>query len=237
MARANDEDSPPVTTAPRAPLPLLYEDEWFIGVDKPSGLAVHPGACPDPITAMSLVRDALGQWVFPVHRLDRATSGVLLFAKSSESARALHEMFEDGRVDKTYLALVRGVAKDEGVVDHPIPRREGGPRVEAVTTYRRLWRGEHVSLVEAHPRSGRFHQVRRHLKHLSHPLIGDANYGKGALNRQYRELFGLSRLALHARALALTHPMTGEKLVLTADLPADLLEPFRRLGIRVEGLI
>jgi tRNA pseudouridine65 synthase len=210
---------------------ILWQDSTFVAVDKPSGLAVHRGMCADPVTALEETRDTVGQWVYPVHRLDRATSGVLLFALSSEAARALHEMFEDGRVNKQYWALVRGVTPTEGIVDHAIPRCEGGARVNALTTYRRLWSGAHVSLVEARPKTGRFHQVRRHMKHLSHPVIGDANYGKGALNRAYREEFGLGRLALHAAGVAFEHPFTGEAMAIESVLPDDLRGPFERIGV------
>lgn len=230
MAGANNKDSPPVGVE-HGPLVVLYEDTRMLVVDKPSGLVVHPGACQDRTTALHLARRLAGQWVFPVHRLDRATSGVLVFALDAESARELHTMFEDGRMAKTYLALVRGVAPESGLIDHPIPRREDGPRVPAVTSFRRLWAGDHLSLVEAFPRSGRFHQVRRHLKHISHPLIGDANYGKGALNREYRERFGLNRLALHASKLSFVHPFTNEPLTLMSPLPLDLARPFAAIGV------
>ncbi|HVK62911.1 MAG TPA: pseudouridine synthase [Polyangium sp.] len=212
-------------------LSILHHDERFVVVDKPSGLAVHPGWADDDRTALHEVRDTLGQKVFPVHRLDRATSGVLVFALASESARVFCEMFEEGRVEKHYLALVRGVAPEAGTIDHPIPRREGGPRVPASTSFRRVWRGEHLSLVDAEPHSGRLHQVRRHMKHISHPLIGDANYGKGALNRAYRERFGLARLALHARSLGFVHPWEGKPITFEAALPEDLRAPFERIGV------
>lgn len=212
-------------------LSILWRDSEYVAVDKPSGLAVHRGMCADPVTALELTRDTVGQWVYPVHRLDRATSGVLLFALSSASAGALHAQFEDGRVEKRYWALVRGVTPSEGSIDHAIPRCEGGPRVSASTSFRRLWSGVHVSLVEAFPHTGRFHQVRRHMKHIHHPLIGDANYGKGALNRAYRDEFGLSRLALHAASLSFDHPGTGERISLTSVLPDDLRLPFERIGV------
>ena len=212
-------------------LRILWRDSSYVAVDKPSGLAVHRGMCVDKVTALDLARDLVGQWVYPVHRLDRGTSGVLLFALSSASAGALHGQFEDGGVEKRYWALVRGVVPEEGTIDHAIPRSEGGPRVAALTTFRRLWSGPHVSLVEAYPRTGRFHQVRRHLKHIHHPVLGDANYGKGALNRAYRDEFGLARLALHATALTFTHPETGARILINSVLPDDLWVPFERLGV------
>lgn len=179
-----------------------------------------------------------------MHRLDRATSGVLLFARSSEIAAAIAKSFEAGLADKRYLALVRGSPPDEGLVDHPIPRKEGGPRVPATTSFRTRFRVAassaiadlgpdlvRVSLVEARPHTGRLHQIRRHMKHLHHPVIGDANYGKGALNRLFATELGLARLALHALSLSFPHPVTGDRIRFTAPLPIDLETPFSRLGI------
>jgi len=212
-------------------LRVLHRDDRLVVVDKPSGLAVHPGWSGDEVTALHRVRDAIGQWVYPVHRLDRGTSGALLFALDPEAARVLCDAFEGGRIDKRYLALVRGVTPEALAIDHPIPRKEGGPRVPALTEFVRVWHGNHVSLVEARPRTGRLHQIRRHMKHISHPLIGDANYGKGALNREYRERFGLMRLALHASRLSFPHPVSGEPIVVEAGLPEDLRVPFERIGV------
>jgi tRNA pseudouridine65 synthase len=223
-------------------LTLLYRDDHLAAFAKPSGLLVHRGWGDDAITALDLARDAMGARVYPVHRLDRGTSGVLLFALHAESAAALQSAFERGDVDKTYLALVRGVPAVFERIDHPIPRRLGGPRVPAVTEVRRLFIADpgasdlspeirRASLVEARPRTGRLHQVRRHLKHRSHPIIGDANYGKGALNRRFQAEIGLCRLALHAAAIELSHPLTGAPLRFSADLPDDLRQPLSRLGI------
>jgi tRNA pseudouridine65 synthase len=225
----------PVTT-PADPPPVLYQDEAVIAVDKPSGLLVHRGWGRDRVVALTLVRDLVGQRVHPVHRLDRGTSGVLLFALSPDAARVISEAFEAGRVRKRYLALVRGVAPVDAVIDQPVPVRPKGPRKAAVTEMRLLSaaRGSQpraCSWVEAWPRTGRLHQVRRHLKHLGHPVLGDANYGKGALNRAFREAYGLARLALHAAELTFPHPVTGEPLTVAAALPADLAEPLKRIGL------
>ena len=180
---------------------------------------------------MTLVRDLVGRHVHPVHRLDRATSGVLVMALSPDAARALSAAWEAG-VRKRYVALVRGLAPEEGVVDHPVPRTEGGPRVPAVTWFRRLAALEGpYSVVEAEPRTGRLHQIRRHMKHLSHPLIGDVNYGKGEHNRLFRERWGLRRLALHASAMVFPHPRTGAEVFVVAPPPDDLAGPLERLGV------
>jgi tRNA pseudouridine65 synthase len=121
-------------------------------------------------------------------------------------------------------------------VDSPVPRTEGGPRVPAVTAYRRLAVVERWSLVQASPRTGRLHQIRRHLKHLGHPIVGDVNYGKGDINRLFRERYGLRRLALHAAALSFTHPFTGASTTITTRLPDDLRGPLAGLGMPEEVL-
>jgi tRNA pseudouridine65 synthase len=212
-------------------LPVLFRDDYVLAVAKPAGLAVHRGAARDRTFALQIVRDQIGRHVHAVHRLDRATSGVLLFALSPEIARAMQERFAAGAVEKRYLALVRGIPPEEGVIDHPIPRDEGGPRVPAVTAFRRLAVFERYALIEARPRTGRRHQIRRHFKHLSHPVIGDVRYGKGEHNRLFRERFGLCRLALHALEAGFEHPATGEALRIAAPVPEDLAVPLRAMGI------
>ena len=216
--------------APPAP-PILHRDGFLLAVNKPSGLAVHRGAARDRIVALQLVRDLAGRHVHAVHRLDRATSGALLFALDPKTARRMQEKLAAGEVEKRYLALVRGIPPAEGVIDHPVPRAPGGPRVDAVTAFRRLATFERYTLVEARPLTGRTHQIRRHFKHLSHPLIGDVHYGKGEHNRLFRERFGLYRLALHALELAFDHPETGVRLRIAAPLPEDLAGPLRAMGM------
>lgn len=212
-------------------LPVLYRDDLLVVVGKPSGMAVHRGLSREKVVVLQTLRDALRRRVYPVHRLDRATSGALLLALDPGTARRLQEQFEAGTVGKRYLALVRGIPREEGVIDHPVPRGPGGARVPAVTEFRRLATFERYALVEALPRTGRFHQIRRHFKHLSHPLIGDVRYGKGEHNRLFRERFGLHRLALHALELAFEHPGTGEPLRITAPVPEDLAGPLRAMGM------
>lgn len=218
------------------PLPVLYRDAWLIAVDKPSGLAVHRGWAEDRVVALTRVRDLAGRHVHPVHRLDRATSGVLLFAFTGETTRRFQAELEAGRVEKRYLALVRGIPPEEGVIDHPLPRTPGGPRVPAVTEFRRLGvfeRGvfERYAWMEVVPRTGRLHQIRRHFKHISHPLIGDVRYGKGEHNRLFRERFGLHRLALHALELAFAHPEDGHAVRIVAPVPEDLAGPLAAMGL------
>ena len=217
-------------------LRILHEDERLLFVDKPSGMLVHRGWATDDIVLVDLVREHVGR-AHPIHRIDRATSGVILFARDADTARVLNAQFDARTVRKTYVALVRGVAPESGLIDHPVPRTEGGERVDAQTRFHRLAAAQtqprDVSLVEASPITGRFHQIRRHLKHIDHPIIGDANYGKGPLNRAFRERYGLERLALHAASLEIEHPDSGSRLVIEAKIPDDLREPLAAMGFEL----
>lgn len=217
-------------------LTLIYEDEHLVAIDKPPGLLVHRTqlAAGEELAALQLLRDQLGRTVWPVHRLDRGTSGVLLFALSAEVASQLGAMFEQGQMDKRYLALVRGwPVADEGLIDHPLARdpelpSAGQTMLEAQTRYRVLQRmtwplvtdarfpSTRVALLEAEPLQGRRHQIRRHLKHIAHPILGDATHGKGPLNRAVAAHLGVQRLWLHAQRLTLTHPVSGALLRLEA---------------------
>ena len=216
------------------PIELLYVDAEVVVANKPSGLLVHRGWANDDDVAMFRVRDALGgEHVYPIHRLDRGTSGALVFARTRESAAALAGAFEEGTVEKRYLALVRGMPPNDGVVDYALPKSEDGPRVRAVTRYRTVARStvDRCSLVEAMPETGRLHQVRRHLRHIDHPLVGDVRHGSGAINRHYRATYALRRLALHAASIAFTHPATGARVTVAAPMPDDLAAPLRALGV------
>ena len=201
---------------------VLFHDDRVVAVDKPAGMIVHRGWADDAEPLLQAVRDCVGAHVFPIHRLDRGASGVVLFALDRAAAASLGAAWgSEGTVDKRYLAICRGHPPEHAVVDHPIPSEPGAPRVPAVTE---LWRREvfgRYALVEAAPRTGRLHQIRRHLKHLACPLIGDVKYGKGEHNRLWRSAHGLERLALHAARLTFPHPATAEPVVVTAPLPAD----------------
>lgn len=210
---------------------ILHRDEDIVVVNKPSGLLVHRGWDNDKVVAMTLVRDLVGCHVYPVHRLDRPTSGALIFALHKDAARILSQSFEAASVRKGYLALVRGITPDEGVIDNPVPKKPKGPRVDAITRYKRVFTFERYSWVEAWPQTGRLHQIRRHLKHITHPLIGDVNYGKGDQNRLFRERFGLNRLALHAATISFTHPATQASMQIQAPMPADLAVPLKKMGV------
>ncbi len=210
-------------------IPLLYEDAAVVAVHKPAWSVVHPtrGAAGATVLVRALA-DQLGQRVYNVHRLDRQTTGVLLFARSAEVAAVLSSQIRDGQWRKTYLGLCRGLIEQELRVDRGV--KEDGLRREALTEVVPL---EHLcgryTLVRAVPRTGRRHQIRYHLRHVGHPLVGDTSYGKGPINRFFRDTFGLQHLFLHAETLRLPHPVEHRLLQLEAPLAPHLAEVLRQL--------
>lgn len=213
-------------------LRILYQDSSCVAVDKPSGMIVHRGWANDDRDLMRLTRDAVRRYVYPLHRLDRGASGVVLFALDVHAARTLNRGFAEGTIDKRYLALTRGHPSEHCLIDHPIPRAPGEERVPAQTELRRIGTFERYALVVAIPKSGRLHQIRRHLKHVSCPLIGDVKYGKGEHNRLFREQYALDRLALHAAALRFTHPETGVAITVRAPLSGSLAHCVAALSLK-----
>ncbi|MEM6455175.1 MAG: pseudouridine synthase [Acidobacteriota bacterium] len=234
-------DAPAAASLDQASEPAVaWQDDCLVVVAKPTGWIVHRGWARDATTVADWLRARLDAPVHALHRLDRGTSGALVFARDAETARRVRTQFEAGTVDKRYLALVRGHPPDVGEIDHPVPRKRGrDERVPAVTRYRRLATcaldgfdaRARYALVEAMPVTGRLHQIRRHFKHISHPLIGDVRYGKGEHNRRLRGHVGLHRLALHAQAIAFDHPTTGARTRVDVPVPDDLAEPLRRLDL------
>jgi tRNA pseudouridine65 synthase len=206
---------------------IVWRDARFAVADKPAGVAVHRGwaaAAADDEPLLQQVRDELRAHVWLVNRLDRGASGAVLFALDQEAAAAASALFAAGTVDKRYLAITRGHPPEHAVIDHPVKRGErDGERVPAVTE---IWRREtfgRYALVEAHPRTGRLHQIRRHLKHIACPLIGDVRYGKGEHNRLFREQHGLHRLALHCIHLGFAHPFADAPVAVDVPLASDLV--------------
>jgi tRNA pseudouridine65 synthase len=214
-------------------LRILYRDEACAVVDKPSGVIVHRGWANDDRDLLRMTRDALGQYVYPIHRLDRGASGAVLFALNEHAARELNRGFAEGRTSKRYLALTRGHPAERGLIDTPVPRAPGEERVPAQTEYVRIGTFERYALVMALPKTGRLHQIRRHLKHISCPLIGDVRYGKGEHNRWFREHHALSRLALHAAALRFTHPVTGLLVTVRAPLTGSFAACLDALSLSI----
>ncbi|MHC3771428.1 tRNA pseudouridine(65) synthase TruC [Pantoea agglomerans] len=222
-------------------LEILYQDEWLVAVNKPSGWLVHRSWLDrhETVFVMQTVRDQIGQHVFTAHRLDKPTSGVLLMGLSSEVGRLLSLQFEQHQMQKTYHAVLRGWLESSGTLDYPLVEEldkiadkhatDARNAQPAVTDYQSLATVEmpigigryptsRYSLVELAPKTGRKHQLRRHMSHLRHPIIGDSAHGDLRQNRGAAEHFGANRLMLHASSLALTHPVTGEPLLLRAGL-------------------
>lgn len=234
-------------------LPIIYQDERVVAIHKPSGLLVHRSELDRHETcfAVQLLRDQLGRHVYPAHRLDRGTSGVLVFALDKDTARALGGQFERQEVIKTYLAVVRGHPPEAGRIDHALSRRRDdaewvGERSTdeaqpAVTDFRRLATCElphqvdryptsRYALVELTPHTGRRHQLRRHLKHIAHPIIGDATFGKGRHNRLFQQLFGCHRMLLACVRMQLRHPVDGRILDLCAPPDGEFAAVLAALG-------
>lgn len=227
-------------------LEVLHADEHLVAIHKPAGLLVHrsPLDAHETRFALQLLRRQLQRRVNAVHRLDKATSGVLLFAFTPEVTAACAAAFESGAVSKRYLAVVRGWPLEQGEIDHPLTRADGRPEESpqpARTLYRRLatvqvphrvdpYPESRYALVELQPVTGRRHQLRRHLQHIAHPLIGDTTHGKGAHNRLFRAMYGCHRMLLASVQLQLPHPVTGEDLVITAPLDGEFAAIVRRFG-------
>lgn len=234
-------------------LPVLYRDDHLVAIAKPSGLLVHRSALDPHATenAVQLLRAQLGRYVYPAHRLDRATSGVLLFALEPAVRQTLGAAFETRAVRKRYVAVVRGWPPAAGTIDHPLPRiaDDADPRTlaecaapqSALTTWTRLATAElpvrvdryptsRYALVALEPLTGRRHQLRRHLKHVDHPLVGDTTYGQGRHNRLFRDRFDCRRLLLAAVELHLTHPVSGTPLSISAPLAPEFRRVVDALG-------
>jgi len=244
-----DEDPAPDAANP---LTEIYRDEWLLAVHKPAGLLVHRSPIDPHETEFALQHARAmngGGHVYPVHRLDRPTSGLLVFARDPDTASMLGKAMMAGGVSKTYLALVRGWTPEEGRIDHPLRdepedkrRKDEAQAVrDARTRYRRLGTTEipveieghptsRYSLVALHPETGRKHQLRRHMKHISHPIIGDANHGRGRHNRYFAERFGQGRLMLAATGMRFHHPVTNATVHLTAAPEASFLQVLSIFG-------
>lgn len=213
-------------------LEIIYHDDHLIAINKPHGLLVHRSPIASDATefAVQLLRNQVDRHVFPVHRLDRKTSGVLLFAFDGAVAAAIQALFKQNQVEKTYLAIVRGFTDDTGTIEYPL-KKESGTMQEAVTHFRTLARGElkfpshrhstsRYSLVEARPATGRMHQIRRHFAHIFHPIIGDRPHGCNKQNRFFKTTFHMDTMLLHARSITFKHPVTDENMDIRT-IPGD----------------
>lgn len=215
------------------PLEILFQCEHLIAINKPNGLLVHrsPIASDADVFAVQLLRDQLGQKVYPVHRLDRKTSGVLLFALDEATNSEMQSKFMDGEITKTYHAIVRGYTPDTGTIDYPL-KRDDGVTQEAVTCFETLMRtevpfaiGKHptsrYSLVRLSPATGRMHQLRKHMAHILHPIIGDRPHGCNKQNRFFKEHLDLMQMMLHAVSLEFVHPVTKQQITIDAPYPVE----------------
>lgn len=225
------------------PLNIIFQDDHLVAINKPNGLLVHRTALAahETVFALQLVRDQTGKHVYPIHRLDRKTSGVLLFAFDSKTAKAIQQQFLDQSVTKKYLAITRGYFPEEIEVDYPLTNDKGKTQ-EAVTFFKTIKKteidipfGKHstsrYSLVEAYPKTGRMHQIRKHCNHLRHPIIGDRPHGCNKQNKLFKEKWQLTTMLLHAKELCLTHPVHATPLILKAALNTDFIRMMKTLKL------
>jgi tRNA pseudouridine65 synthase len=227
-------------------LEIVYRDECLVAVNKPNGLLVHRTRISDEknLFALQLLRDQVGQHVYPVHRLDRKTSGVLIFALNKNIHRQMHLKFSSGKVKKKYLAIVRGYTEDKGIIDYPV-KKDNGKLAEAITRYKTLDKveidipsGPHqtsrYSLVEVFPETGRMHQIRKHFAHINHPILGDRPHGCHVQNRIFKHKWNITTMMLHAHELQFLHPVSKEEIRIKAILHNEFRETIRILGFHTQ---
>lgn len=215
------------------PLEIIYQDKYLVAINKPHGLLVHRTkiATETNIFALQLLRDQLGQRVYPVHRIDRKTSGVLLFALDETTNSNLSAIFREQQIEKTYWAIVRGFTEAAGTIDYAL-RKENGQLQEAVTHYKTLLQTEipvplgkfstsRYSLVEVQPETGRMHQIRKHLAHIDHPIIADRPHGCNKQNRLFKEKWGMDSMLLHAKKIEFKHPTSENSMIIEAKLSQE----------------
>ncbi|MBV6442864.1 MAG: tRNA pseudouridine synthase C [Saprospiraceae bacterium] len=217
---------------------ILFTDDHFIAINKPPGILMHrTRISEDTVFVVQLLRDQLGQRVYPVHRLDRATSGALIFGKTPEAAGLLGEQVMDKTVEKKYLVVVRGWTPESGTIDYALDDPDSGKgRLPAITHFTRLGTSEidapiglryktaRFSLVEARLETGRRHQIRKHFAHLNHPVIGDKRHGDVKQNTYFREVFGMKRMLLHASELEFRHPFSGKTIRILAPVDEEFMQ-------------
>lgn len=209
-------------------LEIIYQDDYLVAINKPHGLLVHRSwiAAQETVFALQLLRDQIQKKVFPVHRLDRKTSGVLLFALDKETAKMMQEEFSQQRVSKKYIAIVRGFFPEKIEVDYPLTN-DRNKKQDAITFFQKIKTTElelpfgkyptsRYSLIHAFPKTGRQHQIRKHLNHLRHPIIGDRPHGCNKQNRLFKEKWEMKTMLLHGKELRVKHPYSQKELVLEA---------------------
>lgn len=227
-------------------LEILFEDEDFVAINKPHGLLVHKSSIAADTSefALQLLRDQIGKKVYPAHRLDRKTAGVLLFSLNKEMDSAIQTAFSQNLIKKEYLAVLRGHTNPEGTIDYPL-KKENGTIQEALTHYQTLATTEidlpfgkfptsRYSLVLAKPETGRMHQLRRHFAHIFHPIIGDRPHGCNKQNKLWKDTFQHDTMLLHAKSLAFSHPKTQENIFIQAQIQPEFERALGILNIRYE---
>lgn len=223
-------------------LEIIYRDENLVAINKPHGLLVHrsPMAADAQDVAVQCLRNQIGQMVFPVHRLDRKTAGLLLFALDAKTNSLMQQQFMHQSVHKTYLAIVRGYCPESGTIDYAI-KTDDGRQLEAITKYRRLqtvelalpqgkFQSSRYSLVQLNPLSGRMHQLRRHMAHIHHPIIGDRPHGCNKQNKLFKQTWNHMDMLLHAYELCFTHPFQKKNIRLRAAFQPSFQRMYQLLG-------
>jgi tRNA pseudouridine65 synthase len=226
-------------------LEIIYQDDVMVVINKPNGLLVHrsPMAADASEFAIQVLRDQIGKKVYPVHRLDRKTSGLLVFALNEEVNKLLQMAFMNRAVEKKYLALVRGFIIEKGTIDYALTN-ESGKLQEAITHFQLLQHFEieipngkfstaRFSLVEVNPETGRMHQIRKHFAHIFHPIIGDRPHGCNKQNKLFLEKWGMNSMLLHANELTFKHPISHQDMTFKAPLPVDFKLTIERLSEKI----
>ncbi len=227
-------------------LEILYRDDFLVVINKPAGIAVHrSGLCrSDNSYILQLLRDQINQYLFPIHRLDKPTSGILVFGLNQQVCHQLTQQFEERAIQKTYMAVVRGFTQDYDTIQYALAKTDkkstqpDSKRQSAETTYSRVktieipqavgrYQTARYSLLELKPKTGRYHQLRKHMAHIRHPIIGNSNYGDRFHNRFFKQQLGLNHLMLSATDLTFFHPISGEKLNISTLPNPDFEKLFR----------
>ncbi len=226
-------------------LEILYHDNYLVAINKPHGLLVHRTriAADADEFALQMLRDQIEMKVFPLHRIDRKTGGILLFGLNKEIDKSMQTAFAERKVNKKYLAIVRGFTEDHGTIDYPL-KKENGNEQQAITHYATLDRVElniplgvhqtsRYSLLKINPITGRFHQIRKHLTHINHPIICDKPHGCNKQNKMFQEKFDLTTMMLHASELSFKHPATNKNITLKAEPQSEFRRMINNLGFQL----
>jgi len=229
-------------------LEIIYQDDQLVAINKPHGLLVHRTNIATDVSefALQLLRDQLGKHVYPCHRLDRKTSGVLLFALDEATNSLMQKKFAEGLVQKKYLAIVRGYTNDKGIIDYPL-KKDDTLLQEAVTAYKTLDRTEleipfsgkstsRFSLVEIEPLTGRMHQIRKHFAHIFHPIIGDRPHGCNKQNKLFKEKWNMISMMMHATSLSFDHPVNEKEIIIKSHPSNEFLRTYKFLNFNLGSL-